>query len=136
MQEHESWLNIAREDLAVAKVLLPQEFFTPVTYHCQQAAEKTLKGYLVFKKQDVIKTHDLLKLVILCKKFDKDFEKLDNATEQLNPFSTKFRYPTEFDIPDLADSKLAINHAESIIKFVLKKMAMPETGQKEIFNTK
>lgn len=134
MQEHERWLNIAREDLAVAKVLLPQEFFTPITYHCQQAAEKALKGYLVFKKQDVPKTHDLLKLVILCKKFDKNFEKLNNATEQLNPFSTKFRYPTEFEIPDQEDAALAIKQAETIIRFVLKKITAPEIGQVNLFN--
>ena len=133
MQEHERWCAIAKEDLAVAKALLPQEFFTPVTYHCQQSAEKVLKGYLVFKKQVVLKTHDLLKLIMLCKKFDRDFEKLDNATEQLNPFATKFRYPTEYDIPELEEAKLAIKHAESIMRFVIKKIAEPETGQTGIF---
>ena len=53
MQDHEPWLRIAQEDLKVAKISLPEELFSPVTYHCQQAAEKSLKGYLAYKKQPI-----------------------------------------------------------------------------------
>ncbi|MFA6263321.1 MAG: HEPN domain-containing protein [Candidatus Babeliales bacterium] len=133
MQEHERWITIAKEDLAVAKALLSQEFFTPLTYHCQQAAEKALKSYLIFKKQEILKTHDLGKLIELCKKFDNSFATLDHAAAQLNPFSSKFRYPSEEEIPDLTDAKLAITHAQSIMVFVVKKIANPATGQSNIF---
>jgi HEPN domain-containing protein len=134
MQEHDEWLRIAKEDLLMAKLALPNELFSSLAYHCQQCAEKALKGYLAFKGHEVIKTHDLVKLIVLCSKFDKAFEKNYDLAEQLNPFSTRFRYPTEFDIPDLADSKLAVKHAQSILNFVLKKISEPLTGQKNIFN--
>lgn len=127
MQKHEDWLRIAKEDLLAAKALVKIELFSAVTYHCQQSAEKSLKGYLVLKEQAAIKTHDLTKLLELCLKFDVNFKKLYEATKQLNPFSTKFRYPTEFEIPDLADAELAINHAQSIMRFVLKKISEPAT---------
>jgi HEPN domain-containing protein len=133
MQEHERWLKIVEEDLKVAKMLLEEEVFATVTYHCQQAAEKVLKAYLVFKKQEVIKTHDLMKLVGLCCKLNGDFKVLHDATELLNPFATKFRYPTEFDVPDYNDTKDAIKQAQRIVNFVLKKIAEPETGQQELF---
>jgi HEPN domain-containing protein len=133
MQEHESWLRIAKEDLLMAKLALPNELFSSLAYHCQQCAEKALKGYLAFKKQELIKSHDLVKLVVLCSKFDKTFEKNYVFAEQLNPFSTRFRYPSEFEVPDLADAKLAIKHAQSILNFVLKKISEPKTGQTNVF---
>ena len=133
MQEHEKWLKIAKEDLAAAKGLLKIEIFSSATYHCQQAAEKALKGYLAFVDYEILKTHDLMKLVGLCSKYDNKFEKLYDLAEQLNPFATRFRYPTEFDIPDFADTELAIKQAKGIINFVVKKISEPKTGQIELF---
>ena len=134
MQEHEKWLKIAREDLLAAKGLVKLELFSSAAYHCQQSAEKSLKAYLVFKKHTVVKTHDLIKLLELCMSFDGEFEKKFDAADYVNPFSTKFRYPTEFDIPDIAETELAIKHAQSITAFVVKKITEPQTGQKDIFD--
>lgn len=133
MQEHKRWLKIVDQDLKSAKGLLKIEIFSTATYHCQQAAEKALKAYLVFKNHTITKTHDLMRLIELCSKFDKTFEKLYDAAEHLNPFATKFRYPTEFDIPDFEDTKKAIQRTQKIVNFVLKKIAEPETGQKKLF---
>ena len=134
MQEHERWLKIAKEDLRVSKLLIKEDALSTVTYHCQQAAEKALKAYLVFKGKDVPRTHDLMKLVVACSKINNIFEDLDSAAELLNPFATKFRYPTEFDIPDYDDTKEAIKQAQKIVRFVLKKIDEPETGQQELFD--
>jgi HEPN domain-containing protein len=123
MREHERWLEIVKEDLAVAKFLLKGEFFSTVAYHSQQAAEKALKAFLVFKDRPVLKSHDLLKLLRLCSLVDNDFQKLFDAADYVNPFSTKFRYPDEFNIPDLQAAQLAIKHAQSIVTFVNKKIA-------------
>lgn len=60
---------------------------------------------------------------------DRNFEKVFDSANHLNPFSTKFRYPTEFDIPDFADAELATKQAASVMKFVVKKIAEPGTGQ-------
>ncbi len=133
MHGHDEWLRISREDLLAAKTLLKVELFSSVEYHCQQSAEKALKAYLVFKKQKIVKTHDLLWLVKQCVKLDRSFEKMFDAAEQLNPFSSKFRYPTEFEIPDLDDAKSAIRQTQEILRFVLKKIAGPEAGQIDIF---
>ena len=42
MQEHEKWLEIAKEDLGVAKLSLSAEYFSTAAYHCQQCSEKAL----------------------------------------------------------------------------------------------
>ncbi len=131
MREHEQWITKAQEDLKDARTLCRSKSFSSTMYFCQQAAEKALKSYLFFKKQELQKIHDLIKLCALCKNFDHDFQKLTDVCELLNPFATKFRYPSEFDFPDLNDAKLAIKQAESVIKFVVKKISDPMVAQME-----
>ena len=132
MLEHERWLEVAKRDLKDARLLCKGGSFPLATYQAQQAAEKALKTYLIFKQQEFLKVHDLIKLSDLCKKFDRDFQQLDIELKMLNPFATKFRYPSEFDLPDLNDAKLAIKQAESVMNFVLKKISEPIVGQMEI----
>lgn len=134
-QNYEAWLKIAQEDLKAAKGLLKLELFSTVTFHCQQTAEKLLKTFLIFNRQAALKTHDLLLLLELCMRIDRNFEKIFDAASYLNPFSTKFRYPTEYDIPDLADAELAIKQAQKIMIFVTKKISEPDIGQINLFKT-
>jgi len=137
MHGHESWLLIAKEDLFAAKTLMSVELFSTATYLCQQSAEKTLKAYLAFSKQEITKTHDLVQLVRLCLKIDKTFEVLFDPAEQLVPFATRFRYPSEYDIPSLEHAEEAIKQAQKIMTFILrkisKKTAELETGQIDLF---
>ncbi len=135
MQGHDAWLKIAQEDLQAAKALLKIELFSTVTYHTQQSAEKALKAYLVWKKQPIIKTHDLIQLIELCMKFDRGFEKIFMAANTLNPYSTKFRYPSEQDIPDVDDAKAAIKLAKTILMFVTKKISLPQATQFDLFES-
>lgn len=134
IQEHDRWIKIAKDDLRAAKVLVPLELLSASVYHSQQSAEKMLKAYLVFKNYQVVKTHDLIKLLELCMSFDQEFRKKFEDADFINPFSFKFRYPTEFEIPSLNDATSAIKHAESIMRFVLKKIAEPSSDQKNIFD--
>lgn len=67
-------------------------------------------------------------------KVDEDFEKIFDAASYLNPFSTKFRYPTEYDIPDFADAEYAIKQAQKIVSFVIKKIGEPKTGQTNLLS--
>lgn len=62
------WFNFANLDLKSARYLLnmkPQPIEI-ICYHCQQCAEKYLKGYIVMCGQSVLKTHDLVALNKQC----------------------------------------------------------------------
>ncbi|MBX9830354.1 HEPN domain-containing protein [Candidatus Babeliales bacterium] len=124
MQSHELWLKIATEDLKAAYGLLDLELYSAVTYHCQQSAEKALKAYLAFKKNPIIKSHDLPQLIEYCMKFDKTFETILDAADILNPLSTRFRYPSEFEVPDFEDAYEVIKLAESVLTFASKKITV------------
>ena len=55
----QSWLTKAQHDLALAHVLAASDLpllYTAI-YHCQQAAEKAVKGFLVFCDQEFERVH-------------------------------------------------------------------------------
>lgn len=49
MPKHNDWIYFADEDLKAADVLLRECLVAGCLYHCQQAVEKALKGFLVSK---------------------------------------------------------------------------------------
>jgi len=72
MPDHNAWLIKANHNLKAARKLTKscdeaKELLLDIAiYHAQQCAEKALKGFLVFKKQCIEKTHDLEFLVKEC----------------------------------------------------------------------
>lgn len=74
------WLRIARNDLEAAKFLarLP-ETRGPAVYHCQQAAEKAIKAFLVASDQPFEKIHDIERLLIQAALFNPLFSHFAEA---------------------------------------------------------
>lgn len=123
MHEHEKWLNIAKDDLKGAHFFFSQK--PPqgaLTFWCQQSAEKVLKAYLVLKNQPFKKTCDLKKLVKLCSRVNKEFETLYGAAEYLNPFTVRYVYPSEYGFATREIMQAALNEADYVMTFVLKKI--------------
>lgn len=93
--EVKQWLEKAGSDHRAAEVLLGQT--PPITdiaaFHCQQAVEKTLKAYLLYRGQAFEKIHDLGALVQQCADHDGGFVKLLARVAPLTPFAVRFRYP-------------------------------------------
>ena len=82
MLPHEEWLFKAGNDLESAKYLQTSEkkLFDIIVYHCQQAAEKSLKAFLAYNRQELMRTHDLKTLLEACKDIASDFSKIfDNC---------------------------------------------------------
>src|SRR5205807_2517939 len=66
-REAARWLVIVDEDVRVAIACLRMDDPAPgsAAYHCQQAAEKVVKGLLVVARITFTRTHDLDELVDL-----------------------------------------------------------------------
>ena len=112
------WLEYAEMDLATAEFLLGM-WPTPIAiicYHCQQSAEKCLKGLLVLKNQTPSKTHDLPLLLDVCKEFFPEVMTVSAECASLNPFSSQPRYPRELFISE-RDMQTAINNAKIVYAF-------------------
>jgi HEPN domain-containing protein len=51
LDETRAWLTRSRHDLRSAKLLIAGEEHAKALFHCQQAAEKALKGFLTFHQK-------------------------------------------------------------------------------------
>jgi len=122
VQDYRAWLSYAEEDLTSARILVKEKVFRSATYHAQQCVEKALKSYLVFKQQEIRKTHDLVELTQLCAEFDFEFITLLGYAKNIKPYATRGRYPDDFQPPDELDVKEAISQAASVLSFVKKKI--------------
>jgi len=124
------WVKKAESDLKVVKHML--EVDEPPTdalcFHCQQAIGKYLKAFLTFKDVRVEKIHDMESLLNLCIEQDKDFENLEREKiSRLSFFAVEIRYPDEFYVPAVSETKEYFAVALKVKDFVLKKLKVKES---------
>ena len=119
LAETHEWLVRARHDLEGASLLIGALPDLAV-FHCQQAVEKTLKGFLSFHDVLFRKTHELEELGTQCSNVDPSLE-LEPAYE-LTPFAWRFRYPGGVSIPDPDDAARALSTARSVFETVVSRL--------------
>ena len=115
------WLAKAKNDLKAAEILIKDNEppTDTVCYHCQQTAEKYLKGFLTRQKMDFMKTHDLDYLLKLCIKIDIEFENYQDDILSLNKYAIETRYPADIPILySIDEAKKALETAKVIAQFI------------------
>jgi HEPN domain-containing protein len=115
----EAWLTKARKDLEFAHEALTRgaEYTDIACFHAQQAAEKSLKAYLVSLSIEFPKTHVLEDLLDLVAQRDSSLESLREGLQALTPFAVETRYP-ESGLPSLAETKSAVETAGGLFTAV------------------
>jgi nitrogen fixation NifU-like protein len=115
------WLTKARSDLTSARKLAaePEPCLDTAIYHCQQAAEKGIKAFLVCHDQPFEKTHDLTELVELALPFSPAFVAWRDAASRLTPYASDFRYPGPRIEPSQEELQCALADATALYDFVL-----------------
>ncbi len=118
-----AWLLKAHSDLHTARQIggLSDGHLDAGIYHCQQAAEKALKGFLVLHEISFEKVHDLGEIIQQAKKANPAFQTYEDAAETLTPYSVTYRYPDELGFlePSREEFDAALQHAGTIYDFVL-----------------
>jgi HEPN domain-containing protein len=119
-----NWLLKASHDLTAARLLSErgQAVLDVAIYHCQQAGEKALKGFLVFWDQRVEKTHDLKALLKKAIVIEPRLAASREAGERLTPYATAYRYPDLIVGPSLEQVEEALNDATGIYNDVLSSL--------------
>ena len=94
-----AWLRVAETDRRVAMVCLATDplLHDAAAFHCQQAPEKVLKGFLVHANIDFGKTHDLERFARVVVSHFPSVATLAAAMEEWTSWSIAYRYP------DMAD---------------------------------
>jgi HEPN domain-containing protein len=120
------WVRKAQADLAVAERLVSEEasFSNAVTFHCQQAAEKFIKAFLVWAEVDFPKTHDLTELLSRAAPVNAHLAADLRGATALTPYGVELRYPG--DRPDATPAEA--REAVELSRLVRDKVAplLPE----------
>jgi len=122
----QGWLQKAEHDLKNAKIILEapdtDKPYDTVCFHCQQAVEKCLKGYLTFLNCNFPKTHSISNLLYIASEKNPDIHQFDNA-EILTYYAIENRYPDNYYMPTEQETVEAYKIALSLQKFVFDNIA-------------
>ena len=119
------WVMKARHDMLNVENNLKADVipYDTVCFHCQQAAEKLLKAYLIGIGVAPPFTHDLLLLLEEILPSNQEAEKLRDSLAILNPYGVEVRYPDDWFMPtneDVNEAWTAVNEV-----MILLQEAMP-----------
>ena len=120
------WLAEAEEDFSFASINLREKdrFFSRICFFFQQAAEKYLKAFIVAHELGLKKIHNLRILLDICKKEEKEFEKLRKDCIFLNAFYIDTRYPAFWPVGRTrGEAEKAKEATQRIGDFVKKKLS-------------
>ena len=118
------WIEKARNDLLNAdNNLAAQEVpYDTVCFHCQQAAEKLLKGFLVAHGCEYPITHNLFVILEKTLEFDHSADSLRETLALLNPYSVEVRYPGDAWMPTPGDATEARQAAQKVFEWMQSRL--------------
>jgi HEPN domain-containing protein len=112
------WLRKASHDLVTARqTLLLEDCPTDtISFHAQQAIEKSLKAILTFLNIEFPRTHDLVLLMNLLSNTEYNFESFKRDFAEISGYSVSTRYPDDFFEPSRDDAEYAFQVSLEIYK--------------------
>jgi len=115
------WFVRSAEDLRAAEhgFFAQPPLLGAIVFHCQPAAEKTIKGFLTWHDVVFRKTHDLGELGVQCTALDGSLESLCRRAEALTVYAWTFRYPGDVEQPSQQEAEEAFDLARQVHDAVL-----------------
>ena len=113
------WYRFALTDLQAARHLFESMNPKPleiICYHCQQAAEKALKGFLISHGVRPPYIHDLEELCLECMKHNPSFGEIQQVCQELTNYGVPMRYPGDVEIKE-TEAISALEKAKKICTF-------------------
>jgi len=119
-----AWVVKARQHLYAAEVVLSASpaLSWDAMFHCQQAVEKALKGFLTWHDRPFPRGHDLVELGRRCTEIDWTLVPLLQKAASLTPYASAFRYPG--DSPESASDEAhnALALAREVVEAILSRL--------------
>jgi len=127
--EIRGWLVKADDDLRGAEIDLAASppLSGDALFHCQQAVEKALKGFLTLHDRPFRKTHDLDELATECEQLDHSLVRVLDRARDLTPFAWRFRYPGDDEPPPAAEIVEALALARDVVEEI--RLRLPAAPQ-------
>lgn len=114
------WVGKAKNDLLNADNNLRSENvpFDTVCFHCQQAAEKLLKAYMVARGTQPPTTHDVMWLLEEILAVCPDADVLRDDLALLMPYAVEIRYPDDRFVPTPDEARQARQAAGHVLEWL------------------
>lgn len=131
LTEGRRWFEQAEHDLAAARLLAENGHFNLACFHCQQSAEKALKGYLLARGAHDLRSHSVAALSGDAATFDPGFRDIKKRAALLDKHYIPTRYPNGLPggLPSEAygaeDSDTALKTATEVLGFVRVRLDTP-----------
>jgi HEPN domain-containing protein len=124
LAETRAWFVKAADDLRAAEALtaISPPLLDEAVFHCQQAAEKALKGFLTWNGRAFRKTHNLEEIGEQCLSVDSTLREVINEAVPLSENAWKFRYPGSPYEPTSEEVLEALSIAQRVVETVLNRM--------------
>ena len=135
-EEYREWLAFAQTDYDCAKYLNEAPLYPKplniICYHCQQAAEKAVKGLIVYfgSQGGMPKVHDISFLLNQIKHIVQEEKGIEVShlllltANALSKYGIAPRYPNEIDVDEVQTGK-ALKDADTILTWVKDAIAKP-----------
>ena len=130
----QEWLEKASHDLQAAHLLQKARLYDIALFHCQQAAEKAVKGFLTYHDKVFDKDHNIPKHLTKAAAIDSSFELWKEAARILSKYAVLPRYPDALLEISAKSCRTAYGYAKDIYSHslsVLPKEAHPRKRARE-----
>jgi HEPN domain-containing protein len=124
LAEVREWLHKAAEDVRTAEVSCAAQppLHDAAAFHCQQAAEKALKGFLTLHARVFEKTHSIEKVGALALTADPTLRAAIDRATPLTEYAWKFRYPGTPGEPSAAEVGEALSAARALLLEIARRV--------------
>lgn len=122
--EARAWFQKATNDLRGADIDLAAAppLVEDALFHCQQAAEKAMKGDLTAHERVFRKTHDLDELARACEAIDPTLKAVLLEARDLTVFAWEFRYPGDSQVPSEGEAVQTLALARQVVSVLFDRL--------------
>jgi HEPN domain-containing protein len=125
MERHEVWLDRAKSALRLAKAqVYPPVLYEDLCFQAQQAAEKALKGVLIYYQEEPEFTHNIDRILKALEKHTDIPYDVQKATKLTN-YAVFTRYPGTYDDLTKENYQESIALATACLNWAEQKMNRP-----------
>lgn len=124
--EVRAWLTRAARDLSAAELSLSVDppLLDVVVFHCQQAAEKALKGFLAWHDVPFRRTHLLEDLGAQVVEIDATLPTEMQRAASLSDYAWRYRYPSDQEEPPRSEAEEALATARMVFEAMLARLPL------------
>ena len=130
MERYESWIERAKSSLEISKLAVNADiYYEDLCYQSQQAAEKALKGLLIYYGIEPEFTHNIGILLNELEGFTEIPENIKETT-RLTKYAVITRYPGEYDEITKEGYEESIKIAKDCLEWTENKIKEREKNKK------